>query len=57
MLMIMISDDLFNSKIRCQIDNICVNHVMYADAICLASPSPAALENDNDNDNEMILLT
>ena len=39
-------------------DNVCVNHVMYADVICLASPSPAALENDNDNDNdnEMILL-
>ena len=32
------------SQIGCQIDNVCVNHVMYADDICLMAPSPAALQ-------------
>ena len=35
---------LVKSQIACQIDNICVNHVMYADDICLMAPSPAALQ-------------
>ena len=26
------------------IDNLCMNHVMYADDICLMAPSPAALQ-------------
>ena len=28
---------------RCYIDNLCMNHVIYADGICLMAPSPAAL--------------
>ena len=35
---------LVKSQIGCQIDNVCVNHVMYADDICLMAPSPAALQ-------------
>ena len=39
-------DYLVKSQIRCYIDNVCVNHVMYADEICLKllAPSPAALQ-------------
>ena len=32
------------SQIRCHINNVCVNHVMYADDICLMTPSPTALQ-------------
>ena len=39
-----LSDDLIESQIECQIDNVCVKNVMYADDICLTSPSPAALQ-------------
>ena len=39
-----LSDYLFKIQIGCQIDNVSVNHVMYADDICLMSPSPAALQ-------------
>ena len=39
-----LSDYLVKSQIGCQIDNVCVNHVMYADDICLMAPSPAALQ-------------
>ena len=38
------ADYFVKSQIRCQIDNVCVNHVMYADDICLMAPSPAALQ-------------
>ena len=38
-----LSDYLVKCQIGCQIDNVCVNHVMYADDICLMAPSPAAL--------------
>ena len=38
------ADYLVKSQIGCQIDNVCVNHVMYADDICLMAPSPAALQ-------------
>ena len=38
------SDYLVKSQIGYQIDNVCVNHVMYADDICLMAPSPAALQ-------------
>ena len=31
-------------KVGCYIDNLCMNHVMYADDICLMAPSPAALQ-------------
>ena len=41
-------DDLFDHLIKSQIiyqkDNVCVNHVMYTDAICLMAPSPAVLQ-------------
>ena len=41
-------DDLFDklveSKVRCSIDNLCLNHVMYADDICLMASSPTALQ-------------
>ena len=39
-----LSDHLIKSQIRYQIDNVCVNHVMYTDAICLIAPSHAALQ-------------
>ena len=39
-----LSDYLVKSQIRCQIDNVCVNHVMYADDICLMPQSSAALQ-------------
>ena len=38
-----LSDYLVKSHIGCHIHNACVNHVMYADDICLMTPSPAAL--------------
>ena len=41
-------DDLFNMLIRsgvgCYIDNICVNHVFYADDLCLITPCGIALQ-------------
>ena len=37
-----LSDYLVKSQIGCQIDNVCIiNHVMYADDICLMAPSPS----------------
>ena len=43
-----LSDYLVKSQIGCQIgcqiDNVCINHVMYADDNCLMAPSPAALQ-------------
>ena len=39
-----LSDKLVQSKFGCSIDNLCMNHVMYADDICLNAPSPAALQ-------------
>ena len=39
-----LSEYLVKSQIGCHIDNVCVNHVMYADDICLMAPSPAALQ-------------
>ena len=37
-----LSGYLIMSQIGCHIDNLCVNHVMYADGICVMAPSPAA---------------
>ena len=37
-----LSDYLITNEISCQIDNVRVNHAMYADDICLMAPSPAA---------------
>ena len=39
-----LSDKFVKSKIRCSIDNLYMNHVIYADDICLMAPSPAALQ-------------
>ena len=40
-----LSDKLVESKVGCSIDNyLCMNHVMYADDICLMAPSPATLQ-------------
>ena len=39
-----LSDKLVHSKFGCSIDNLCMNHVMYTDDICLNAPSPAALQ-------------
>ena len=39
-----LSDYLVKRQIGCHIDSLCVNHVMYADDICLIVPSPAALQ-------------
>ena len=41
-------DDLSNMLIRsgigCYIDNVCVNHVFYADDLCLMAPCALALQ-------------
>ena len=37
-----LSDYLYKSQVGCQIDNVCVNYVLYADDIC--SMAPAALQ-------------
>ena len=39
-----LSDKLVKCKVGCYIDTLCMNHVMYADDICLMAPSPAALQ-------------
>ena len=31
------------SKIGCYVDNVCVNHVFYADDLCLMAPCAIAL--------------
>ena len=38
-----LSDYLVKSQIGCQIDGLCVNHVMYVDDICLMAPHQALL--------------
>ena len=38
------SDKLIKSKTGCHIDNLCINHVMYADDVGLMAPSPASLQ-------------
>ena len=42
-----LSHELTLCKSGCYIDDQCMNHVMYADDICLMAPS--ATDNDNDN--------
>ena len=39
-----LSDYFVKSQMRCHIDNVCVNHVMYTDDICLMAQSPAVLQ-------------
>ena len=57
-------DDLSSSRINsshgCRINDVAINHLFYADDLCLMAPSPAALQvlinicsqfsEDNDND-------
>ena len=40
-----LSDKLVKCKAGCYINNLCMNHVMYADDICLMAPSPAVCKN------------
>ena len=42
-----LSDKLVESKVGCSIDNLCMNHVMYADDSCLMAPSPASFTGIN----------
>ena len=35
---------LLNSKIGCHIENTCINHIIYADDICLFTPTPCSLQ-------------
>ena len=37
-----VSDKLVKYKVGCYINNLCMNHVMYDDDICLMAPSPAS---------------
>ena len=37
-------EDLSDKLVVCSLDNLCMNHVMYSDDICLMAPSPAALQ-------------
>ena len=39
-----LSDKLVKCNVGCHITNLCMNHVMYADDICLMAPSAAALQ-------------
>ena len=39
-----LSDYLVKNEIECHIDNVCVNHVMYADDTCLMAPRPTSLQ-------------
>lgn len=39
-----LSGILSKSKVGCFIDNVCFNHVFYADDICLLAPSPTGLQ-------------
>ena len=43
------SDTLIKSKIGCLIDNLCMNHVIDAEDICLMAPSPTSLQELIDN--------
>ena len=51
-----LSDYLRKSHIGSQIDNVCVNHVMYADEICLMAQSPAALRKLNNICYDLLTL-
>ena len=38
------SHRLNNSKVGCHINNVCINHLFYADDLCLMAPSPVGLQ-------------
>ena len=39
-----LSRNLTHLRVGCNIDNVCVNHLFYADDTVLLAPSPAALQ-------------
>ena len=39
-----LSNMLIRSSVGCYIDNVCVNHVFYADDLCLMAPCAIALQ-------------
>ena len=39
-----LSYQLNNSNLGCHINNVCVNHLFYADDLCLMAPSPVGLQ-------------
>ena len=39
-----LSHKLNNAKVGCHINNICINHLFYADDLCLMAPSPVGLQ-------------
>ena len=39
-----LSHRLNNSKVGCHINNVCINHLFYADDLCLMAPSPVGLQ-------------
>ena len=39
-----LSHQLNNSKVGCYINNVCINHLFYADDLCLMAPSPMGLQ-------------
>ena len=50
-----LSSLLNTSRIGCHISDVCINHVFYADDLCLMVSCAIALQdNDNDNDNTFI---
>ena len=43
--MIGLTDELSNSYAGCYINDKCINHIMYADYICLMAPTGTAMQN------------
>ena len=40
-----LTDELSNSYAGCYITDKCINHIMYADDICLMAPTGTAMQN------------
>ena len=40
-----LTDELSNSYAGCYINDKCINHIMYADDICLMAPTGTAMQN------------
>ena len=40
-----LTDELSNSYVGCYINDKCINHIMYADEICLMAPTGTAMQN------------
>ena len=39
-----LSHKLNNAKVGCHINNVCINHLFYADDLCIMAPSPVGLQ-------------